>query len=114
MDAAHAAAVPWLILLSGLGAVAIGAVFLLLPDLAAQVLRPWASPQAADPRAVRRMAWGLVGVGLAWLLVFAVEVYPFPRARPFWLMAASTLLLPLAPLAFIALVVTTFLARRPR
>lgn len=99
------------ILLSGLAATVIGTLLLYSPARASAWLKPMGSGPAHPPERTRNYSRVILACGIAWLLVFTGEVVPFEHARPFAVVALSTLLLPLATLGF---VVTIFLAFRPR
>jgi hypothetical protein len=99
------------LILSGLVAAGFGGAFMLNPGRAADWLRPIGS-SAPHPR--NRVVWlsrALLAVGIGWIIVFLIEVIPFPYARPFWMLALSEILLPASMLGFLVLLVQAF---RPR
>jgi hypothetical protein len=91
----------WILLLSGLAATALGAIFLLKPGTRSGFFR--AINPAIKPALTAKLSAGFLAVGATLLVVFLFEVIPFPHSRPFWVVVLSLVLSPLAMLGLTAI-----------
>ena len=111
MEAETVRAIPWEILVTGVLSLLSGIVVLVWPS----ILATFFTMQHARVPSVRENRWigsSLVVLAAMWLIVFAGETVYFPHARPFLLVAAVTILNPLAAVGGIAVILWFVLLRR--
>lgn len=106
-----ATSTPWIILLSGLAASAAGILFLWKTAIRASFFR--AINPTLKPPLTGKLSRGLLVVGGAFLLVFLGEVAPFHHSRPYWIVALSLVLSPLATLGFASIFLISVFKRKP-
>lgn len=104
-----AAASLWILLSSGLAASILGLIFLRKPETRSGFFR--AINPSVKPALSGKLSAGLLAVGIALLIVFLFEVIPYPHARPFWIVALSLILSPLAMLGLAAIFLVTVFKR---
>lgn len=98
-------------LLSGISVLLIAAGLSLRPAWLDSFFRAQGM-EAARPREHRLICLSLLAAGSAWVLVFAIWMIPFPYARPLWVPALSSVLIPLAGLLAAAVLAWAILLRR--
>jgi len=109
MDSSPAATL-WMFLLSGLALAGLGAMFLWKPERRAAFFRP-INP-SLKPALTRRLAGGLLAVGILLLLAYLFEVIPYAHSKPYWIVVLSLVLTPIATLGFTAIFFTSIFKRK--
>ena len=111
MEAEAVRVIPWEILVTGMLSLLSGIVVLIWPSILATF---FAMQHARVPslRENTRIGGSLAVLGAVWLFIFAAETMHFPHARPFLLVAAVTVLNPLAAIGGVAVILWFVLLRR--
>lgn len=111
MEAEAVRAVPWEILITGVLSLLSGVAVLAWPSILA-TLFTMQHERVPSARENGRIGGALSALGAVWLFLFAAETMHFPHARPFLLVAAVTVLHPLAAIGGVAVILWFVLLRK--